>query len=252
MDMKNITAIGFDLFNTLITVAPQTLSNAMDRLIDSLRRSGFSIEEDSFKKTYREVSLRFVERARENGRETHNSIWISAALENGDDPVSPDDIRIEKAVENYFSAFYDYCRIIPGTEEMLETLQSRYSLGLLSNFTHGPAAREILKRTGLIPYFKTILISGELGFRKPHPLVFQKLIEQLGTDKNQILYIGDDPAPDIHGAQAAGLQPIWSNIVRDNGIPMVPGILRSTVDKPGFKVPTISSWKDLFILLDKK
>jgi putative hydrolase of the HAD superfamily len=135
---------------------------------------------------------------------------------------------------------------------MLEDLQKRYTLGLLSNFTHGPAAREILKRTGLTPYFDTILISGELGFRKPHPFVFQKLIEQLETDKTRILYIGDDPVPDIHGAHAAGLQPIWSTIVRDNGIPMVPGILRSAVDKPDFEVPTISSWQDLFILLDKK
>ncbi|MFC1867783.1 HAD family hydrolase [Thermodesulfobacteriota bacterium] len=250
--MNNITAIGFDLFNTLITVEPQTLSEAMCRLIGSLRKSGFSIEKETFKKTYRETAVRFVERARQDGRETHNSIWISSALEDGGDPVSSDDARIGEAVEHYFSAFYDNCRLIPGTEKMLGALQGRYSLGLLSNFTHGPAAREILKRTGLVHYFKTILISGELGFRKPHPMVFQKLVEQLGAGKDQILYIGDDPAPDIHGAQRAGLQPVWSTYVRDNKFPMVPGILRGDLEKPDFEVPTISSWQDLFTLLDKK
>jgi putative hydrolase of the HAD superfamily len=250
--MKNITAIGFDLFNTLITVEPQTLSEALNMLVGSLRRSGFSIEEETFKKTYRETALRFVERARQDGRETHNSLWISSVLEDGGNPISPDDARISEAVEDYFSAFYGNCHLLPGTEEMLGALKDKYCLGLLSNFTHGPAAREILKITGLVSYFKTILISGELGFRKPHPIVFQKLVEQLGADKEQILFIGDDPAPDIYGAKRAGLQPVWSTYVRDNKFPPVPGILRGDLKKPDFDVPTISSWKDLFALLDKR
>lgn len=248
--MNNTTAIGFDLFNTLITVEPQTLSEAMDRLIGSLSQSGFHINEENFIKTYREVSSSFIGQARENGRETHNSIWISATLGDGGKPVSPEDTRIGKAVESYFSAFYDNCHLIPGTKEMLRALQSRYPLGLLSNFTHGPAAREILKRTGLLPYFKTILISGELGFRKPHPMVFEKLVERLGTDKDRTIYIGDDPAPDIHGAKEAGLRPIWSTIARDSGIPLLPGILKRSLDQPEFEIPTISSWHDLFLILE--
>ena len=51
--MNNIRAIGFDLFNTLITAEPQTLTEAIARLIRSLRQSGFSIEEEPFKKAYR-------------------------------------------------------------------------------------------------------------------------------------------------------------------------------------------------------
>ena len=251
--MKDITAIGFDLFNTLITAEPQTLAEAIDRLIWSLRQSGFSIEEEPFKEVYRKMALKFIERARRDGRETHNSFWISAALEEGGDPIPSDDARIGEAVEHYFSAFYDKCRLIPGTEAMLGTLQNRYSLGLLSNFTHGPAAREILKRTGLNHYFKTILISGELGYRKPHPHVFQRLIEQLGAGKDYILYIGDDPEPDIHGAKRAGLQPVWMTYVRDNEVSSVmPGILQTDGERPNSDIPRISSWQDLFSLLDKR
>ena len=248
--MNNITAIGFDLFNTLITVEPQTLSDATDRLIRSLRQSGFYIEEESFKKTYREMAVKYIERARQDGRETHNSLWISAALEAREESVSPDDERISEAVEHYFTAFYDYCRLIPGTEAMLETLQDRYSLGLLSNFTHGPAAREILDRTGLEPYFETILISGELGFRKPYPLVFETLAEQLGTFKDQVLYIGDDPDADIYGAKTAGLRPVWTTYVRDNKLTMLPSTFENDEKRPDPDVPRISSWKDLLSLLD--
>ncbi|MFH1487688.1 MAG: HAD family hydrolase [Pseudomonadota bacterium] len=247
--MKKITAIGFDLFNTLITVEPPTLADAIDRLIMSLRDSGFPLEDESFKKAYRESAMKFVRRAREDGRETHNSLWISAALENGGEPVPPDDPRIGEAVERYFSAFYDHVHLIPGTEAMLGTLKEDYALGLLSNFTHGPAAREILRRTGLNAWFETILISGELGYRKPHPLVFQKLAEQLGVREEQMIYIGDDPDPDVHGAQRAGLQPVWTTYVRDNKVPLVPGMIHSGLERPDFEVPQISAWEDLFLFL---
>lgn len=249
--MKHITAIGFDLFNTLITVEPRTLNEAIDRLIRSLRQDGFSIEKETFSRAYREAALRFVERARQDGLETHNRFWISAALSDGATPIPPDDARISEAIEHYFSAFYDNCRLIPGTEEMLRTLEKRYTLGLLSNFTHGPAARKILELVGLNPYFKTILISGELGYRKPHPIPFQKLAEGLGAGKDHILYIGDDPDPDIHGAQSAGLRPVWTTYVRDHKVPLIPGTIHSKKERPDFEVPSISNWQDLFSLLEK-
>ena len=249
--MENIKAIGFDLFNTLITVEPQTLSEATERLIQSLRQSGFLIEEESFLKRYREKAVKFIDRARKDGRETHNSLWISAALEDGGDTVSPRDSRVGEAVEHYFSAFYDHCTLIPETMDMLNILRKKYSIGLLSNFTHGPAAREILKITKLESCFKTILISGELGYRKPHPMVFASLVERLGEDKGQTAYVGDDPDPDIHGAQKAGLQPIWTTYVKDRGGPLLRGVIQSDVKKPEFSVPRISSWHELLILLNE-
>ncbi len=247
--MNNIKAIGFDLFNTLITVNPQTLVIAIGRLIDSLRESGFSIEEKAFKRAYREKAFEFVEQARKEGRETHNRFWISAALQEGGILISPDDTRIGDAIERYFSAFYENTLLIPGTEAMLSALRDRYPLGLLSNFTHGPAAREILRRKGLNSFFKTIIISGELGFRKPYYKIFQALCEGLEAPVDQILYVGDDPDPDIHGAREAGLQPVWMTYVKDNNIPMARGLLLSDTEKPDFEVPRISSWQDLFSLL---
>ncbi len=70
--MPPIKAIGFDLFNTLITIEPSALEEAVERLIFSLTMSGISVEEDSFKKTHREAALRFITQTRRDGRETHN------------------------------------------------------------------------------------------------------------------------------------------------------------------------------------
>lgn len=227
------------------------MKEANRRLFESLGESGFVLEDKPFKKAHRDAALHFLEESQRDGRETHNSLWISVALKNLGYHTLPDDPKISKAVDDYFSAFYDYCYLIPGTKEMLETLEKEYRLGLLSNFTHAPAARKIIENLGINPFFEVILISGELGYRKPHPAVFSNLIEQLGVEKNQIVFIGDDLEPDIEGAKRAGLQPVWTTYVYDQNIPATPAVFSRGKDTPDSDVPRISTWEDLLSLLDK-
>lgn len=247
--MKQITAIGFDLFNTLITVNPDALPVATSRLVRQLRGSGFSIEKDAFIEAYRAAAFRFLEESKQSGIETHNSIWISTALETQGQNVSPDDPRIWEAVDDYFTAFYEKGERIPGTRDMLNGLKKDYSLALLSNFTHGPAAREILDRLSLTPFFDTVLISGDLGYRKPFPVVFDRLVEELGKPRDQILFIGDDPEADVAGALQAGLQPAWMTYVRDHNLPFLPYTQSDKANFPVAQVPRISTWDDLLALL---
>jgi putative hydrolase of the HAD superfamily len=250
--MNRIKAIGFDLFNTLVIAKSHILGEAMKGLINSLRQSGLSLDHEQFKKSYQEAALKFIGKAQRDGRETHNRFWICAALQSQGYDISPYDARIAIAVDTYFSAFLLHCYLIPDTKEMLSTLRNGYRLGLLTNFTHGPAARGIIDKLGLNPFFDVVLISGELGYRKPHPLVFHQLIDYLGVEKDQILYVGDDPEPDISGAQKAGLQPVLTTYVRDQNISFVPGIFYKGDDKLDCKVPKISTWKDLLFLLGRK
>ena len=250
--MNKIKAIGFDLFNTLIIAKPHILDEAMRRLIKSLRQSGVSIDNEQFKKNHQKAALICVTKAQKDGRETHNRFWICAALQNQGYDVLPDDARIAKAVDAYFSAFFLHCSLVPDTKEMLSSLKNLYPLGLLTNFTHGPAAREIIDDLGLSPFFDVVLISGELGYRKPHPFVFHQLIEHLGVEKEQILYVGDDPEPDISGAQKAGLQPVLTTYVRDQNIPFVPGILYRDDERLDCEVPKISTWNELLSLLKRE
>ena len=246
--MKELKAIGFDLFNTLISIEPPALKEALGRLFQSLSQSGFVLEEERFRKSHREAAVRYLEECKRDGTETHNRFWISSALGSHGYDVMPDDSRIADAVEAYFTAFYDYCRLIPGTKEMLDKVRSTYRLGILTNFTHGPAARRIIGQLGLTPLFDVILISGELGFRKPNPLVFQKLCSHLGVLETQIVYVGDDAEPDILGALNAGIQPVWvihgHEASFSNPLPQEPAL-------PTGNVPMISSWQELLALLEE-
>lgn len=250
--MHHIEAIGFDLFNTLITLEPVTLDAAMDSLIHSLQDNGLSLKHKPFMDAYGDAALSYIQQSRMDGKETHNRYWISAALHALGYRIPPDDPSIARGVDAYFTAFFHGCRLIPNTRDMLKTLKKKYRLGLLTNFTHPPAVWKIIDALGLSPFFDVVLISGALGYRKPHPFVFQRLTVLLGVEKHHILYVGDDPGPDIRGAREVGLQPVWTTCVQDQKIPVARGLFSKSNDRPDFQVPRISMWEDLFSLLDGK
>ena len=243
--MQNIQAVAFDLFNTLITVDMPSRYSSIDRLLDSLRGQGVPVHADDFMPVYREVARDFVSEAERLGKETHNDLWISTALQRLGIDVEPQDLRVAQAVEAYFSAFVDNARPLPGTADMLAALKPRYRLALLSNLTHGPAARQILDHLNLSAYFDVFLVSGDVGYRKPHPQVFQTLIEALELPAAAIAFVGDDPRTDVQGAVLAGMQPvhtIYARRLQDAAALATPPADPS--------VPTVSSWQDLLTLLD--
>jgi putative hydrolase of the HAD superfamily len=248
--MEKIRAIGFDLFNTLITMELQALKDALTRLTSSLRENGFVIEHSDFVKAHSEAVLEFLEQTKRDGKESHNRFWISTALAKLGHEVSPDNPHISAAVDTYFSAFIHYAKLIPGTKEMLRTLRQNYRIGLLSNFTHPPAATQIIADLDLEPFFEVVLISGDLGYRKPHLSVFEALIDQLGVEKEEVAFVGDDPEADVAGALGAGLQPVWTTYVRDNNITPAPGVVGKGERDPDPTVPRISNWEDLLSLFN--
>ena len=243
--MDNIRAVAFDLFNTLITVDMPSRYSSIDRLLDSLKAQGVAVHADDFMPVYRDVVREFVSEAERLGEETHNGLWVSTALQQMGIDVPPQDARVAEAVDAYFSAFVDNARPLPGTADMLAALKPRYRLGLLSNLTHGPAARQILDHLHLSSFFDVLLVSGDLGYRKPHPQVFQSLIDALEVPPASILFVGDDPRTDVQGSLLAGMRPVqtvYAQRQRDAAALMTP--------PSDLSVPVITSWQDLLMLLD--
>lgn len=99
----------------------------------------------------------------------------------------------------------------PEHVELLEWLRPRYQLALISNFDHGPTARQILDRTGMTTFFDVILISDDLGQRKPHAAIFEKACQALGIHPHEAIFIGDNLTIDVAGAKGAGMAAIWLN-----------------------------------------
>jgi putative hydrolase of the HAD superfamily len=265
--MEHIAAIGFDLFDTLITLENLGFQDAMDRLVRELQGQGFPVVSETFLPIYRETASDFMSRAREEGKETHNRFWISTALQQLGYDVMPDDTRIAQVVDAYFTAFLDHAVLLPHTLATLQILKGHYRLGLLSNFTHAPVVYQLLKRFGLDDLLEIQIVSGAFGYRKPKPLVFDALAEQLGLPHAQIAFVGDNLQADIEGAKQAGLWPIHTTyaqsyktmrigstkVVTSGDDPDPPIWLRSASEEQGHRdagVTLIQSWDDLLKLFN--
>jgi len=75
-------------------------------------------------------------------------------------------------------------------------------LGIISNWDDrlGP----LLDQMALSKFFEAIVISCDVGFSKPSPVIFEHTSKKLGVPLDQILHVGDSLETDIAGAQSAG------------------------------------------------
>ena len=71
--------------------------------------------------------------------------------------------------------------------------------------------RHKLRKLGIEELFACVVISGELGIRKPDPWIFEKAVLLLHRAPSECLYVGDDYRHDVLGAANAGLHACWFN-----------------------------------------
>lgn len=96
---------------------------------------------------------------------------------------------------------------VDGVEDLVADLRSEYVVGLLTN---GPvrAQRDKLDALGWTDRFDAALVSGDLPAGKPDPRAFEALVDALGVEPREAVYVGDDPEADVRGARNAGLRAV--------------------------------------------
>ena len=109
------------------------------------------------------------------------------------------------------------CASLPGHHpEVLRALRRRVPLALCSNFSHSETALAILEDYGLAPHLDVVVISEDVGFRKPDASIFEIVLERLGVAPGEALHVGDNLDADVGGASGAGMQTAWlTRRVRD-------------------------------------
>ena len=73
-----------------------------------------------------------------------------------------------------------------------------------------------LRAVGLLHYFNAIIVSGDYGYRKPDPRLFQKALDALKVRPEQALFFGNDLFHDISGAQQVGMKAIFVSYNQGN------------------------------------
>lgn len=95
-------------------------------------------------------------------------------------------------------------RVDAAAGPVLESLQARgLALGFASNFDH--RLRDVVTGLPELTPLRHLIISSEIGWRKPAVEFFQAICRTVGHHPSEVLIVGDDLANDYDGARNAGL-----------------------------------------------
>jgi putative hydrolase of the HAD superfamily len=120
----------------------------------------------------------------------------------------------DESVGTKLGEVYSYRRrhgdveFLPGAKEALAFLTERYELGLITN-AEPEVQRPKLESLDIYTLFETVVYAGHDTELKPHPEAFQEVLQVMGVEPDEALYIGDDLESDIRGADAVGIDTIW-------------------------------------------
>jgi HAD superfamily hydrolase (TIGR01509 family) len=117
-------------------------------------------------------------------------------------------LAVRETGERCLEIWHELIRFPDDLRAVLLALRRRFSLGLVSNFDHPPYLRGVLRRLAIEDLFATVVISGEVGVRKPSPEVFRRALAEMSADPRRTVFVGDSLSEDIAGAAGAGCLPI--------------------------------------------
>jgi FMN phosphatase YigB (HAD superfamily) len=93
---------------------------------------------------------------------------------------------------------------MPGTIESIPELQNMARLGIISNLPHDSIKSE-LERYGLKDTFNPMVISHEVGWRKPNPKIYIEAYKRAQVAPNQATFFSHD-REEVRGAKDVGMQ----------------------------------------------
>jgi len=202
-------AVIFDYIGTLVNCKNYTMDASKLKLHKALVIEGFDVTEEKFLSAYFLAHEKYRKIRYEQLREVTNAVWVAEALCNLGFKVTFDDPRIKAALNVFFKDFIDALELREGAKNLLQHLKEQSKLALISNFTHAPVIYKSLRKTGISEFFNIVVVSDEVGWRKPSSHIFQKTLANLQIHAEEAVYIGDSPIEDIKGAKLVGLKTVF-------------------------------------------
>ena len=197
-----IKGITFDFGGTLAT-GDLDKEEYRIRLLEYLRSLGFSGRNAQFDKARRGMLKRLM-KARSLNREIRiEDLYQGMLFKLG---LHPEREVIDHIHDLYIRSFK--VDLVPSAVHVLESLHKRYDLAVISNAMSN-VPRQAIKRSELEWCLDAVVISRDLGIRKPNPEIFRFTLENLGIESHEAIHVGDSLEDDVQGAKNAGMKAIW-------------------------------------------
>lgn len=202
-------AVIFDYIGTLVNCRGYSMADSENTLYNSLHNAGFEVGKKEFLDAYEVVHQKYRIVRYQQYREVTNAVWVAEALTNLGHKATADDPRVKTALNMFFQDFLNTLELREGAKKLLKETSQQYRVGLVSNFTYGPVIHRSLRKIGIHQYFNAMIVSDDIGWRKPSPVIFQDMLQRLQVTAAETIFVGDSPLEDIKGAMDIGLRTVF-------------------------------------------
>ena len=199
--MPDIECVVFDWYATLAAPHPDDF---WTRLPEIIEEAGGEASQDAIA-SWGEYSL---DHGEHSSSEVDYVAWqrrrLRELFERCDVPPGEVEGLVENVSEIRYSRRFTVFDDVPGVLEQLRT--DGYRVGLCTNWDWDIECQ--LEHNAIAHLFDGVVCSAVVGYRKPHPAIFDVVVETMDVPPERILFVGDGLTADIEGATGAGFNPV--------------------------------------------
>lgn len=205
-----VTDVFFDLDHTLWDFE----KNSALTFEKIFTKHDVQVELPDFLREYVPINLAFWKLYRENKikKEALRYLRLRRVFDALGYPI--EDILISELADAYIEHLSSYNHLLPNSREILEYLQPRYKMHIITNGFEEIQEKK-MRNSNILGYFNHIINSEMAGVKKPDPIIFHLALERTGVLPQNALMVGDNLEADILGARAVGFHTIHLNVHKD-------------------------------------
>ena len=173
-----------------------------------LAEKGYNIEYNAFKDAYRTSAKAQNIQANTTWEEFDHEERLIGALETMNNSIPELPTIVRDLWKEYLTLWPIHSKLYDETMSLLTYLKNRYKLGLVTNFVDGPTARIVFDNFQFEEQFDVIIISGEVGYRKPKRLLFDLALSEIKSVPEKTVMVGDTVLADVIGPKEMGMKAV--------------------------------------------
>ncbi len=216
--IADVTHVLFDFFGTLVSYSDSRTAQGYRRTHALLASMNIGLNYEEFLVEWSVEASKFDLLTAESRREFSMDEVCTAFLLRFLDHV-PSASEISALRLSYMAEWNTGVGYPAETYDTVPLVASRYRLAIITNTHDRDLVPAHLEAMNLAAYFDAVVTSVDVGWRKPHPAIYERAFRDLGISPAQAIYVGDSYEPDYVGSLSLGMLPFLIDPASRHDVP---------------------------------
>jgi putative hydrolase of the HAD superfamily len=198
------THVLLDFFGTIVDYSPSRTEQGYHESHNFVTGLDSALTYDEFLGVWSSTSAAFDRRADVDDREFSMTDVATAVLSTATGRAPGRD-EVVSLVEHYLRELNTGVTYPEGIAEVLAALSATHHLAVVTNTHDLGLVPDHLEAMGVASFIDVVVTSIGVGWRKPHPAIYDTALTQLGIDAAAAVFVGDTLEADFDGPRRHGM-----------------------------------------------